>query len=345
MGDMDAAKRRRSTALKNFSRNENTFNKLITNSAPSSTVQPAYEKVIACWQILEEAHDAFLEIADIDLETDVGGYRYIDEPAERHDAVLVSYSNFLKKDAEAVRSTEVKKVEAIEKLEDERRKRIAKEERDAEEAQRKEEVKRKLDTAVAELDVALDSFQRMSTGVRESLTIASEHDLRREWSKVEAEFSALKVKLIETKGFDDEEKSEAVRKKFADHAEKAFVETQKIVLEKLQNTSGGVEKTVPSGSSTKKEAVKLPSFQGSEKSSPFLKFSSWLTEWEKMIVDFDPKWHVSLLKQHLDDDAKTTIIGCENNYEEALECLKKFYGNPLKVIACVRYLRDLVFSS
>ena len=168
MGDADAAKRRRSTALKNFSRNENTFNKLITNSAPSSTVQPAYEKVIACWGILEEAHDAFLEIADIDLETDVGGYRYIDEPAERHDAVLVSYSNFLKKDAEAVRSTEVKKVEAIEKLEDERRKRIAKEERDAEEAQRKEEVKRKLDTAVAELDVALDSFQRMSTGVRES---------------------------------------------------------------------------------------------------------------------------------------------------------------------------------
>ena len=55
-----------------------------------------------------------------------------------------------------------------------------------------------------------------------------------------------------------------------------------------------------------------------------------------MIVDFDPKWHVSLLKQHLDEDAKVTFIGCENDYKKALECLKKHYGNPLKVIACVR---------
>ena len=313
MGDADAAKRRRSTALNQFTRNVNSFNKLIQNSAPAVTVTPSYEKVIAAWEKLEEVHDAYLEIADIDVETDIGGYRYIDEPAERHDAVLVSYSNFLKEDAEAVRATEVKRVEENERLEDERRKRIAKEERDAEEIRWKEEVKRKLDTAVAELDEAVDSFQRMNVGIRESLEIASEHDLRNEWSKVEDEFNALKLKVIETVGYDDEAQLSAeVQKKFAGFAEKTFLESQKFVLEKLKNTSGGIQKLVStSGGSTKKEAVKLPSFEGSEKSSPFLKFSTWLTEWEKMIVDYDPKWHVTLLKQHLDEDAKTTFIGCE----------------------------------
>ena len=337
MGDADAAKKRRSTALNQFTRNVNSFNKLIASSAPAVTVNPSYEKVIDSWEKLEEAHDAYLEVTDIDVETDKGGFKYMDEPAERHDAVLVSYSNFLKADSEAVRSTEVKRIEENEKLEDERRKRIAKEEKDAEETLRKEEVKRKLDTAVAELDQAVDSFQRMNVGIKGSLEVASEHDLRNEWSKVEDEFNALKVKLIETVGYDDEKKSEDVQKKFAEQAEKVFLESQKFVFEKLKNTSGGAQKSVStSGGSTKKEAVKLPSFEGSEKSSPFLKFSSWLAEWEKMITDFDPKWHVSLLKQHLDDDAKATIIGCENDYTKAMECLKKFYGNPLKVIACVR---------
>ena len=169
MGDAEAAKRQRSTALMNFSRNGKSFNTLITNAAPLSTVQPAYEKVIACWDKLEEAHDAFLAITDIDLETDARGYKYIDEPAVRHDAVLVSYSNFLKKDTANVRSAEVKKIEDNGRLEDERRKRQAKEDRDAEEVQRKGEVKRKLDTAVAELDEALDSFQRMNNGIQASL--------------------------------------------------------------------------------------------------------------------------------------------------------------------------------
>ena len=131
-----------------------------------------------------------------------------------------------------------------------------------------------MDTAVAELDKAVDSFERMNVGIRESLEVASEHDLRKEWSKVDNEFNALKVKLIETVGYDDEENVSAdVQTKFATIAEKTFLESQKFVLEKLKNTSGGAEKTVSSsGSSTKKEAVKLPSFAGSEKSSPFLKF-------------------------------------------------------------------------
>ena len=40
------------------------------------------------------------------MEADTVGYSYIDEPEQRLDTVLVSYSNFLKKNGVAVRSTE-----------------------------------------------------------------------------------------------------------------------------------------------------------------------------------------------------------------------------------------------
>ena len=69
MGDADAAKKRRSTALNQFTRNVNSFNKLIASSAPAVTVNPSYEKVIDSWEKLEEAHDAYLEV----IPPDKGG--------------------------------------------------------------------------------------------------------------------------------------------------------------------------------------------------------------------------------------------------------------------------------
>ena len=76
--DVDAAKYRRSTALNQFTRNLSLFNKLIQNSAPAVTVTSLYQGVVASWEKLEEVHNAYLEITDIDVETDIGGYRYID---------------------------------------------------------------------------------------------------------------------------------------------------------------------------------------------------------------------------------------------------------------------------
>ena len=38
-----------------------------------------------------------------------------------------------------------------------------------------------------------------------------------------------------------------------------------------------------------------------------------------MIVDFDPKWLVSLMKQPLEDNGKFTFIGCKSDYIKVVE--------------------------
>ena len=131
MDDVAAAKRRRSSALSNFTRNENLLTKRITNSAPISIVTPLYEKVTLTWEALEKAHDEFLEVTNIDIEEDAGGLKYMDEPAGRYDSILESYSNYLKLESEKEKTAEVKKSEDQERLETERRRREAKELRDA----------------------------------------------------------------------------------------------------------------------------------------------------------------------------------------------------------------------
>ena len=124
---MDAtAKRRRSSALSNFTRNENLFNNRITNSSPLSIVTPLYDKVTVAWEALEKAHDEFIEVTEIDIEEDAGGLKYLDEPAGRYDSVIESYSNYLKQESEKEKREEVKKSEEQVRLETERKKREAK---------------------------------------------------------------------------------------------------------------------------------------------------------------------------------------------------------------------------
>ena len=170
---MDAtAKRRRSSALSNFTRNENLFNNRITNSAPLSIVTPLYDKVTVAWEALEKAHDEFIEVTEIDIEEDAGGLKYLDEPAGRYDSVIESYSNYLKQESEKEKTEEVKKSEEQVRLETERKKREAKELKDAEEVQRKEEARRRFESRKLELDSAVESFQRMNSSIGESLKVA-----------------------------------------------------------------------------------------------------------------------------------------------------------------------------
>ena len=171
-------------------------------------------------------------------------------------------------------------------FEDERRKRIEKEARDEEDKRRKAETKLKFENEKAEFMSAVESFQRLNVGFKGSIPIASEHDVRAEWSKIQAEFKSLKCKMAETVGIDHNEDSTDIKQKFTDEAEKEFIEVQKVVLERLKDTSGGKASSSSSsrGDSVKKEAVKLPMFQGSEKSSPFLKFPVWKQRWETLIV-------------------------------------------------------------
>ena len=63
-----AAKKKRTTSLGKFTRNLNTLNDMLDNASPKCIVTPQYEKLCNCWNTLEDAHDAFIEITDIDIE-------------------------------------------------------------------------------------------------------------------------------------------------------------------------------------------------------------------------------------------------------------------------------------
>ena len=196
--DADTAKRLRITALSNFTRNTNNLQRFINSSASTTIVTPQYEQVILCWTKLEEAHDVYLGAAtNIDLENDDEGIKYLDKPGERYGEIMLSYSEYLRDQGEKDRTAEVRRSEEQVRLEDERRKREAKELKDAEEVQRKEEAKRRFECGIAELQSAVESFNRMNIGMTETLENASEHDIRKEWSKVEENFDTLKEKLIE----------------------------------------------------------------------------------------------------------------------------------------------------
>ena len=54
-----------------------------------------------------------------------------------------------------------------------------------------------------------------------------------------------------------------------------------------------------------------------------------------MIEDYEEKWRSGLLFSHLDDTARQKFIGYETNYDEAMNRLNQFYGDPSKIVTCV----------
>ena len=114
------------------------------------------------------------------------------------------------------------------------------------------------------------------------------------------------------------------------------MDTRKLIVEKLKDTSstsGGASKT--SSSSTKKESVKLPFFEGAVHASPFLNFPVWKSRWDTHILSYEPTYRFGMLWDHIDAAARDKIVGHKDNHDIALEKLNKHYGDPSKVVNCV----------
>ena len=94
----DLAKRKRILELSNFTRNLNKLIKYIDEGAPGSMVNPQYEKMQDCYEKLEAAHNDYLAVADIDIETDKDGIKYMDGPDKRHEEAVSRYIPYMKTD-------------------------------------------------------------------------------------------------------------------------------------------------------------------------------------------------------------------------------------------------------
>ena len=135
-------KRKRSTALGAFTRNEKTLNTMLDNGSPIHIVTPQFDKLQACWNKLEEAHDNYIESIDINGEVDEAILNSLDEPDTRYQNVVKRYSEFYSistnADSESVRKREQENREAEEKLR-----------RDSDEAKRAADAKLKFDRETA----------------------------------------------------------------------------------------------------------------------------------------------------------------------------------------------------
>ena len=75
-------RKKRSTALGAFTRNEKAIHVMFDENSPTHIVTPQFEKLQACWNKLEQAHDAYVEsIDDGDLTEDI--LNSLDDPSER----------------------------------------------------------------------------------------------------------------------------------------------------------------------------------------------------------------------------------------------------------------------
>lgn len=81
-----------------------------------------------------------------------------------------------------------------------------------------------------------------------------------------------------------------------------------------------------SSSTTKKEAVTLPSFQGNTSliPSPYLTYSVWLNRWNSLISEYDAKCHIHFLLDRIDEAAQQKIVGCEQDYDGAINQVRLF---------------------
>ena len=342
----DAEKKQRKTAKSNFTRHVKKLNLLLDQGVSQVDIVTAeFVKMNAYYEALENAQLEFLEKSDIDIDTDPDGSAYMVQCDTTHAAAVVKYSTFLKKEKDDQLISEKTAKEEKEKKDKDDQKALEDEMKTAELTKLNEERKERFESEKARLTSCISSFKRMTIAVTENLTEVSVVDRRLELGKVEAEFSSLKDRVVELAGIDPTQDIEDIKGVFEKDAQDVFLSAQKDILTSLKDepstsggdatTSGGSTTSSRSGNLIRHEKVVLPSFEGDESKSPFLKFPTWKKQWLTMIKTFDPDYRDVTLMRHLDETAQGKIVGYETMYEEAFQRLCDFYGDPLKIIQCV----------
>ena len=82
----DLSKKKRTQALKQFTRNANLLQGFLDDQSASEIVAPQYEKFRTCWDQLEDAHETFIDATDMEnIETDKDGFPYLNVPVQGTD--------------------------------------------------------------------------------------------------------------------------------------------------------------------------------------------------------------------------------------------------------------------
>ena len=94
----------------------------IVGNYAADLIRTAYAKVQTCFDKLEGAEDAFIEVSEVDIETNnADEWNYLDEPTERYEHALSSYIDCLKKATEAECALQQSQSESLVQAEDVKR--------------------------------------------------------------------------------------------------------------------------------------------------------------------------------------------------------------------------------
>ena len=323
----------RTVTLSNFTRNLNKLNKLLDTGASITLVTPQFEKMKEMYEKLEVAQDEFLKATDIDVENHKDGLQYMNSPDDQQEKAVQRYSLYLKTTDDEQRVLE----QASSRNVDEARKQREIDNQAAQELKSIDDRKKQFDSESAQLTMSIATFKNMTLNVKDSLSDISVVDRRQEWLKVETEFSTLKGQLVRIAGIDHTQDITQIKSLFENDVQKVFMDAQKHVLTELKDYVPPDATNPPVVNSTiRREAVKLPTFDGNEETStPFLTFPIWKKQWETMIVDYPERFRAIMLIEKVDECARAQFIGYETDYEEAMKHLTRYYGDKHKVVTCV----------
>ena len=327
-------KKQRSSALSKFTRNLNSLTNLLDSNAPGTLVIPQFEKFKQCYENLEDAHDTFIAVTEIDIETDKDGFAYMDGPSDQYNVIMKRYSESLTAFEEVERGQRREREKDDREAERENRRLIEEEKKVAEEQARIADLRAKFDSEEAKLNSAIDSFVRLNSCLKDSVGDASVICKKQEWQKIDKEFESLKGQLVTVTGMDPTQDVDAIKSKFADEAEKSFLETKKWMMAELKDDKTELVTSTVSASTTRKEPIKLPDFYGEEKKNPFTEYPTWKIRWDSLIGTYPAEHRWTILLDHLDEVAKSKFVGNNGDYEKAMERLDSFFGDPTKVLAC-----------
>ena len=340
----DPEKKARSIALANFTRQVKLFHSLVEQeNVQEKLVTPQYEKVVAGWERLESTQDSFLGKTAIDIENEPHGLAFLNEPEERYSSVMSRYSQFLERTRTHEQSVASENAEQMRLLEISTKKQTALEEEQERKRRSEVELRENFQSVWAEFLSAIETFGRVNRQFQVSVGGASDQGILSEWQKVETDYNGLKDRMVHVTGIYHGFDLAEIKDTFLENVEGVYMEVRQWFLgrqvEAVLNTSGGGASVGAVASkvsnATKKEAVRLPSFKGDEKSSPYLKFPVWKKQWDCLITEYEEKWRAGLLWDHIDEVARSKFVGWETDYAEAIKRLERFYGNPLKVVSCV----------
>ena len=337
--DGGSRKKARSIALANFTRQVKLFHSLVENeNVQENLVTPQYEKVVAGWERLESTQDSFLGKTALEPHC----LAFLNEPEERYSSVMSRYSQFLERTRTHEQSVASENAEQMRLLEISTKKQTALEEEQERKRRSEVELRENFQSVWAEFLSAIETFGRVNRQFQVSVGGASDQGILLEWQKVETDYNGLKDRMVHVTGIYHGFDLADIKDTFLENVG-VYMEVRQWFLgrqvEALLNTSGGGASVGAVASkvsnATKKEAVRLPSFKGDEKSSPYLKFPVWKKQWDCLITEYEEKWRAGLLWDHIDEVARSKFVGWETDYAEAIKRLERFYGNPLKVVSCV----------